>query len=290
MRGPHGERSRRPAAHELREERGAVGPRVTEPGDACIGRHERDGVAVGEHRVALDRDGVGAGEPLAAALDEAREQARDVVRLLDAELREGDARADLDAEVGAGQAAEGVLVGHVVADEDRGGGADLMAQGIERVALVGLDDGELDHLLALARVHAGQQRRARTHGVAGGHAVRLGGLPVVQRSAGGLELDRHARPQGGDRVQLVDHAVAQRERLGRQSAREADVELGAVAADEVDLLGQARERGEVVQRAARDDRDARVGQRREGTQRGDRLALRAARPPGTSTIGASVPS
>ena len=97
----------------------------------------------------------------------------------------------------------------------------------------------------------------------------------MQRDAGRLVLDEHAGTRRRDRVQVLGHAVAQRERLGRERAGEADVELGAVAADEVDLLGQARERGEVVQRAARDHGHARVGERGERAQRGDRLAARA---------------
>ena len=87
------QRSPGAAAHELGEEGSAVGTRVAEPGDAGVRRHERDRLAVGEHRVALDRHGVGAGEPFAAALDEAREQARDVVGALDALRRERRARA-----------------------------------------------------------------------------------------------------------------------------------------------------------------------------------------------------
>ena len=64
-------------------------------------------------------------------------------------------------------------------------------------------------------------------------------------------------------------------RVGGERAREADVELGAVAADEVDLLGQPRERGEIVQRATRDHGDAGVGERGERAQSRDRLAPRA---------------
>ena len=44
---------------------------------------------------------------------------------------------------------------------------------VEREALVGLDHGELDHLLALARMHAGQLRRALAHGRASAAAVLL---------------------------------------------------------------------------------------------------------------------
>ena len=140
---------------------------------------------------------------------EAREQAGDVLRVVHAQLGERLARADLDAEVGAGEAAERVLVGDVVADEDGRGGADLVADRIEREALVGLDDGELDHALALARVHAGQRRRAVAHGRQRGLPVLLGGLAVVQRRTRRLVLDGDTRPGSGDRVQLLGDAIAQ---------------------------------------------------------------------------------
>ncbi len=193
VRGPHGERAGRPAAHQLGEQRRAVGSRVAQPGDARVGRHERDRVAVGEHRVALDRHGVGARQPFAAALDQARQQARDVVGAIDAELGERRAAADLDAEIGSGEAAERVLVGHVVADEDRGRGADLVADRIERVALVGLDDGELDHLLALAGMHARQPRRALAHRVERGRGVLLA-MPAGSAAPRPRACARPSRP------------------------------------------------------------------------------------------------
>ena len=192
-----------------------------------------------------------------------------------AQLGEGGARADLDAEIGPGQAAERILVGDVVAHEDRRRGPDLVAQRIEREALVGLDDGELDHALALARVDAGEQRGALAHCGQGRGAILLRGLAVVQCGAGGLELDGDAGPGLGDGVELIGQLVSQRDRGGLERTREADVELGAVAADEVDLLGQARERGEIVQAASRDHRHAGVGERCQRAQRRDRLAPRA---------------
>ena len=114
--------------------------------------------------MALDRHCVRTRQPFAAGLDQSREQPRDVVRPVDPLRRERRPETDLDAEVGAREAAEGVLVGHVVADEDRGRRPDLVAERVERVALVGLDDRQLDDLLASARMHAGQQCRALAHG------------------------------------------------------------------------------------------------------------------------------
>ena len=225
--------------------------------------------------MALDRDGVGARQPLLAARVQAREQPRDILGAVDALRRERRARADLDAQIGPRQAAEGILVGDVVPHEDRGRRPDLMADRVERVALVGVDDCQLDDLLALARMHAGQPRRALPHGSDDGGGVLLRGLPVVQRGACGLVLHEHAGPLGGDGVQVVGDPVAQRQRLRGQRPREADVELGAVAADQMDLLRQSRERREVVQRAARDHGHAGVAERGQRAQRRDRLAARA---------------
>ena len=152
---------------------------------------------------------------------------------------------------------------------------DLVAQGVERVALVGLDDRQLDDLLALARVHARQPRGALSHGRQGRGGVLLRGLPVVQGGARGLVLDDHAgrwTARCARRSSVTRSRSAQR--LRGERAREADVELGAVAADEMDLLRQSRERCEVVQRAAGDHGHAGVAERGQRAQRRDRLAAR----------------
>ena len=58
----------------------------------------------------------------------------------------------------------------------------------------------------------------------------------MQRRTRRLVLDGDARPGSSDRMQLLGHAIAQLARLGGERAGEAHVELGAVAADEMDLL------------------------------------------------------
>ena len=93
----------------------------------------------------------------------------------------------------------------------------------------------------------------------------------MERDARGLALDdRSGRPRG-DLVELADHLGAAPADLLGERARESGFELASVGADEVDFRGQAAQGGEVAQRAAGDHRDVRVGERRQGTQRDDRL-------------------
>ena len=70
---------------------------------------------------------------------------------------------------------------------------------------------------------------------------------------------------------------AARRSSGREPLDEAEVELGAVAADEVHLARQARERRQVAERATGDDGDRGLRQRGERTDRGDRLGQRLGR-------------
>ena len=104
----------------------------------------------------------------------------------------------------------------------------------------------------------------------------------------GLEPDAAVLPR--DRLQLGEQPAVELVELGREALDEAEVELGAVAPDEVHLAREPRERRQVAQRPAGDHRDDGLRQRRE---RAD-----ARRPPpgsgpaaaGSSTSGASVPS
>ena len=65
--------------------------------------------------------------------------------------------------------------------------------------------------------------------------------------------------------------------LGREPLDEAEVELGAVAADEVHLAREARERRQVAERAARDDGDDGLRQRGQRPHGGDGLGQRPCR-------------
>ena len=93
----------------------------------------------------------------------------------------------------------------------------------------------------------------------------VGGIGVahVQRDAGRLDLDRDAGELGGDRAERVLDPAQQR--LGGivDRVHEAGVELGTVAADQMDLGGHPRQRRQVSQRPARDQGRRR---RRQGGQ------------------------
>ena len=80
-----------------------------------------------------------------------------------------------------------------------------------------------------------------------------------------------------DRLQLGEQPAVELVELRRKPLDEAQVELGAVAPDQVHLARQARERRQVAQRAARDHRDDGLRQRRQRADGGDGLRQRAGR-------------
>ena len=78
-----------------------------------------------------------------------------------------------------------------------------------------------------------------------------------------------------DCLQLGQQPTVELVELGREPLDEPQVELGPVAADQMHLARQARERGQVAQGAARDHRDHGLRQRRQRADGGDRLRQRA---------------
>ena len=116
------------------------------------------------------------------------------------------------------------------------------------------------------------------------------GVAYVQRDAGRLDLYGDAGVLGGDRAQRVFDLAEQR--LGRivDRVNEAGVELGTVAADQMDLGGHPRQRG--AGRAARGPRSARPSSRagRPATRRAAADSVRGRASSGLATIGAMVPS
>ena len=122
-------------------------------------------------------------------------------------------------------------------------------------------------------------------------ALTAGSTPrVCTATLAGLRLQPDAgvvaRRSTGSAARSRSCELAQ---LGREPLDEADVELGAVAADQVHLAGQPGERGQVAQRPAGDDRHGGLRQRGQRPDRRDRLGQRDGRA-GSSTIGARVPS
>ena len=277
------------AAEQVGEHRGRVRAGVAQPGQLGVRGEQRDRPLVGQHRQPLDRRRRLAVEPVAALLQQEAEHQGDVHGVGHAERGEGLAVADLDAQVRAGQPGERLLVGDVVAEEDRRRGADLVAQDVQRAALVRLDDRQLDHLLAVGGRHAFPRGRSGVDGREHPAARLVLGAAHVHRDAGRLDLERHARDVQHQLFELGLQPPVQLPRLLVERVDEADVELGAVAADEVHLGRQPRERGEVTQRAAGDDGGGglvQTGERSEGPT--DSGSGRASS--GLSVMGASVPS
>ena len=188
-----------------------------------------------------------------------------------AELRRSTTRPDLHPDVGSGEPGEAALVGDVVAHEECRAGTGLVPQHVDRVALVALDDRQLEHLVALGHVHTVHVSRPAPERVEDHVGVLPGGAADVHGDARRLLLQQDSR----DTVHEAAHGPEQRgAKPGRrpgQGPHEADVELRPVAADEMDLGGEPRQGGEVAQRPARDDRGRRARESRERPQRADAL-------------------
>ena len=89
---------------------------------------------------------------------------------------------------------------------------------------------------------------------------------VVEGDRGGLHLELGAGGPPGDLGQVGLDPGPEVELAGREALAEAEVELAAVAAHEVDLGGQAGETGQVAQGAAGDHRHVGVGQGGQGPE------------------------
>ncbi|CCQ14834.1 putative uncharacterized protein [Rhodococcus sp. AW25M09] len=192
-------------------------------------------------------------EPLPTLLQEERQGQSDLLGTVDTELGEGVSRPDLDADIGAVQVPEGLLVGDVVAEKDCGSRRFLMTEDIEGDALVGDDDGELDHGLAFGDLNPVPRSRAGTHGRECLLTGRGLGIAYVQRDTGGLGLDADAGVAVGDVLQFTGDDGEELLGVVVDGVDEPGVELAAVAAHELHLRGQPRENREITKRAAGDD-------------------------------------
>ena len=223
----------------------------------------------------FDRHGPLAEQPPAAALGEEGQHPYPGFRVIHPEVRPGVAgQSDLDADVRALQVRERVLVGRVVAEEDDRAGRLLGAQLVDGGALVGGHHRQFDDLLAGGQEHPGPGGRTRAQGFHDPGGDVAIGSPGVHRHAGRLLLEAYpclAVRQGPDLAAEPGTQVGQ---LGRDPLDEADVELGAVAADQVHLAGQPGQRGQITQRSPGDDRDRGLRKRGQGTDRGDCLRQR----------------
>ena len=263
------------SAEQLAEDRRRVEPRQAQPRNPTGRRHQGRRSLIRETRVVLDRHRLRAGEPRGSQLGKVREQPRDRLRIDDAQQGLRGSLADLHAEIGSAERGEGVLVGDVVADEADRRCADALAQPLQRRALVRRQHAELDDFLAVL----GDHPLERAGSVEDGSHPRVRGgvrdLAVVERNAGGLGLDARAGNLSCDLGQLREYAIAQIERLARQRLREVRIELAAVAADQVHVLGRSHHAGQVAERAAGDHRDVRMREPRQHAQCHERFAQRS---------------
>lgn len=122
-----------------------------------------------------------------------------------------------------------------------------MAQGLEGPALVGFDHEQLDGVLGVVGMDPVDGGRAGLDvGQGPRHGLGVGDLTVVEGDGGGLDLELGAGGAGGDPGQVDLDAGPQVLLALAQLLAEAEVELGAVAADQVDLGGQAGEQRQVT--------------------------------------------
>src|SRR5690554_5283911 len=108
----------------------------------------------------LDGHGLRAGYPIAPQFAEPRQDSSDVNRPVDAERRTAFTLADLDRDVRPAQRRKRILIRYVIAEKNDCRRADEMPNALQRIALVGLHDAQLDDLLALFDMHACPGRSA----------------------------------------------------------------------------------------------------------------------------------
>ena len=236
---------------------------MAQPGDARVGRR-RARPSRRRTSIACRSIGtrVGAGEPLRGGSRASRASSRATSSgLVDAVAPRAVAPGPtLMPTSGPREAAERVLVGDVVADEQHRASAPTWWRSASSAPpLSACDDRELDHALALAQVHAGQARGPVAHGRQRAPAPSsLGGPAVVQRDAGRLELDGDARRGvAAIGVQLAGEPVAQRDaRRARARARSRRRTRCRGCRRGGSRSGRRESAARSCSAAARDDRDA----------------------------------
>ena len=123
-----------------------------------------------------------------------------------------------------------------------------MAELGEGAAFVGADDEKFGDAFALPCRDAVEAPRDVERFVNRALGVLVAAGAHVEGGAGRLRLDPGAGCAFGDRRERGAHDRQALPRVGRQSGGEAEVELGAVAPDQVDLARQTRQDGQVAQR------------------------------------------
>ncbi len=96
----------------------------------------------------------------------------------------------------------------------------------------------------------------------------------MQGGAGGLRLHPDPGESPRDGLEPRDDVVESAPGLVVDRMHESDIELGAVASDQLDLHGQTRKHRQILERASRDDRGGGPGQNREAPQGADRFGVR----------------
>ncbi len=274
--GPDRERATGRPAEQLGEQRRTVGSGLAEPCDAGVRAHERNVHAVRQQAVELDRRRGVAPQPVPAPDDEPREQLRDVFGARDARMRRSGPCADLDAEIAADQGAEGVLVSGVVAEVDDVRRAEVVPQAADRITLVRVDEGGVEHHLAVAYEHVVRLQQAPSLGHGGRLPVGFD-MAVVERAAGRFRLDVRARERSRELREVLGELVSLLDDVGRELVGEIDVELRAVAPDEMDLRRQAAHQRQLAQLAAGDHGHVGLGEVGERAQCRDGLTIRGRR-------------
>ena len=256
---------------------------MAQPGDRGVGCDQRDGAAVGQHRVPLDRHRALAVEPVAPGLRaRARAPARRPPGRPPGNARRGLAGPDLDADVRAVQLGERVLVGHVVAEEQHRARGELHAQRVDARCPCASRSRTARRPACRAVTWmsgqvAGPDRTASSDGVGHVRRRRCARAPRRWRACAPAVLPAGSAASA---TSAVSSRVAQRDRLGRRAARRSRRRTRCRGEPtRCTSLGSRDSAAEVAQRAAGDHRHG--GLRQRGQRRASRRPPRAAGPPAT---------
>ena len=256
-----------------------------------VGGEQGDGRAVGQHRVPLDRHRALAVEPVPPGLQQEAEDAHRVDRVGDAVGGLRLAGADLDADVRARASWANAFSSVTSSPRKSTALADACVRSASTAVplSVATTDSSID-LLAVRDVDVGPGGRAVCDRVERLLATSGSAPRVCTATLAGFVSSRTPGWARGDRSQLGEQPVVELEQLGCEPLDEADVELRAVAADEVDLA-RAAGRASARSRSARPETTATVVCGRAASARTAATASGSGTAAvGSSTSGASVPS
>ena len=247
-------------AEQVGEQRGGVRSGVAQPAHPGLRGDQRDGAAVGQHRVPLDRHRPLAEQPLPAVVQQRAEQAYASTGPETRWWATVSPSPTLTPRSGPWSWANAFSSVTSSPKNTTALAAICIRSASTADALVGGDHRQFDDLLAAGRVDPRPGRRPGADRLQDQVGDLGPGAPRVDGHARRLDLQPDPLAAADQRRQRLDQLVRNCCRSGARASTKPDVELGAVAADQMDLAGQPGQRGEVAQRPPGDHRDRRLRQ------------------------------